>query len=95
MRPYEALYILPADLDDDAVAAILDKYKGFVEEKGGKVEKAEKWEKRQLAYPINGHAEGNYCLMHFEAPSTLPAELSRLFRINEEVIRARIFLREE
>ena len=94
-RSYEALYIIPASLTDEEVEASVGRYKKAIEESGGTVDKAEKWQKRKLAYPISGHAEGNYCLLHFTAAPTVPAELSRLFRINDEVIRGRIYLREE
>ena len=62
---------------------------------GGKVEKAEKWDRRKLAYEINGHKEGNYVVMLFEAEPSLPHELDRQMRISDDVIRHRIFLREE
>lgn len=94
MRAYEAMYILPADLDDAAVGAVIDKHTKLIKENGGEIEKAEKWEKRKLAYTINGHNDGNYCIIQFSAPPKVPAELSRIFRISDEVIRGRIFLRE-
>lgn len=93
-RKYEALYILPANMDDASVLAHVEKHKKLIEEHGGTVEVAEKWDKRNLAYPIKGHTEGNYCLLQFTAPPTVPAELSRQFRISDEVIRGRVFLRE-
>lgn len=93
-RNYEALYILPANMDDQSVAAHVEKHKKLIEENGGKVEVAEKWDKRKLAYPIKGHTEGNYCLLQFSAPPAVPAELIRQFLISDEVIRGRVFLRE-
>jgi small subunit ribosomal protein S6 len=94
-RKYEAFYIVKPDLADEDVQKIADRFKGIVEEKGGTVEKAEKWDKRKLAYEIEGHKEGNYILMNFEADAKLPAELNRLMRISDDVIRHRIFLIEE
>jgi small subunit ribosomal protein S6 len=94
-REYEAIYIVPTALDDQQVGAILEKYKNVVHDQGGTVDKAEKWEKRRLAYPIKGHAEGIYCLMHFKSSPKVPSELSRLFRIDDSIVRSRIFLREE
>ena len=94
-RSYEALYIVPASMADEDVDANVEKYKKAIEEKGATVDKAERWQKRKLAYPIKGHNEGSYCIMQFTAPPTVPAELSRLFRINDEIIRVRIYLREE
>ena len=94
-RKYEAFYIVKPDLADADVQKIADKFKGIVEDKGGTVEKAGKWDKRKLAYEINGFKEGNYVLMNFEAGAQVPAELNRLMRISVDVIRHRIFKIEE
>jgi len=58
-RKYEAFYIVKPDLADADVQKIADKFKGIVEDKGGTVEKAGKWDKRKLAYEIGGFKEGN------------------------------------
>ncbi|HRJ26953.1 MAG TPA: 30S ribosomal protein S6 [Fimbriimonadaceae bacterium] len=94
-RKYEAFYIVAPTLDDANISKIADKFKSIVEKEGGTVEKAEKWDRRKLAYEIDGHKEGNYILMHFEAESKVPAELNRQMRNSDDVIRHRIFLREE
>ncbi|MCW5936636.1 MAG: 30S ribosomal protein S6 [Fimbriimonadaceae bacterium] len=94
-RKYEAFYIVSPNMSDDEVAKVAGDFKGIVEKNGGTVESAEKWDKRKLAYEIEGHREGNYILMHFEAPASVPAELSRLMRISDNVIRHRIYLRDE
>lgn len=91
MTKYEAFYIVKPDLSDGDVQKIADRFKGIVEERGGTVEKAGKWDKRKLAYEIDGHKEGNYILMNFEADPKTPAELNRLMRISDDVIRHRIF----
>jgi small subunit ribosomal protein S6 len=90
-RKYEAFYIVSANLNDTEVQALADRFKGIVEEQGGTVEKAAKWDKRKLAYEINGHKEGNYILMNFEAGAKVPAELDRRMRISDDVIRHRIY----
>lgn len=91
-RKYEALYIVSPTLTDAEVQAIADRYKGVVETQGGTVESAGKWEKRKLAYEVNGLKEANYILMNFEAGSQVPAELGRQMRNHDEVVRHRIFL---
>jgi small subunit ribosomal protein S6 len=91
---YEAFYIVKPELSDADVQKIADRFKGVVEEHGGTVEKAAKWDKRKLAYEVNGFKEGNYVLMHFDAPANLPQELSRLMRISDDVIRHRIYKQE-
>jgi small subunit ribosomal protein S6 len=95
LRKYEAIYILEAKLDDAKVQGIADRFKAIVEGRGGKVESAGKWDKRKLAYEIKGHKEGNYVVMQFEAEPSLPHELDRQMRISDDVIRHRIYLREE
>ncbi|MFN8140371.1 MAG: 30S ribosomal protein S6 [Fimbriimonadales bacterium] len=94
IRAYEAMYILPGNLDEAAVTATLEKHTKFITEAGGTVEKAQLWERRRLAYPIKQHSDGNYCLLQFTSGPKVPAELSRLFRISDEIIRGRVFKRE-
>jgi small subunit ribosomal protein S6 len=94
-RKYEAFYIVKPDLADADVQKIADRFKGVVEDKGGTVEKAGKWDKRKLAYELNGFKEGNYVLMNFEAPAALPKELNRLMQISDDIIRHRIYSIEE
>ena len=94
-RKYEAFYIVKPELADADVQKIADRFKAVVEEKGGSVANAAKWDKRKLAYEIEGFKEGNYVLMNFEAEATVPQELNRLMRISDDVIRHRIFKIEE
>ncbi|MBI1756778.1 MAG: 30S ribosomal protein S6 [Fimbriimonas ginsengisoli] len=94
-RKYEAFYIVKPDLSDAEVQNIADRFKSVVEEKGGAVEKAAKWDKRKLAYEIKGHREGNYVLMNFSVPANALAEINRLMRISDDLIRHRIYTIEE
>ena len=91
-RKYEALYLVAPTHSADEIKIIADKFKGIVEKNGGTVEKAELWEKRKLAYEIAKLREANYIIMIFDAPAQLPAELDRLMRIDEQVIRHTIGL---
>jgi small subunit ribosomal protein S6 len=93
-RNYEALYIVRPDLKDEEVQKIADKFKKVAEDKGATVSKAEKWEKRKLAYEIAGLKEGNYIIMNFEAGPDVPAELNRLMKISDDVVRHQIVKQE-
>ena len=94
-RKYESIYIVKPDLSDADVQKIADRFKHVVEERGGTVEKAGKWDKRKLAYEVGGLKEANYVIMNFEAGGDTPQELSRLMRISDDVIRHRIYKLEE
>jgi small subunit ribosomal protein S6 len=90
-RKYEAFYIIKPDFTEADVQKIADRFKDIVVNNGGTVEKAAKWDKRKLAYEINGFKEGNYIEMIFDADPKVPAELNRLMGISDDVIRHRIF----
>ena len=83
---YEAMYILDPALSEEAIAALVAKFKGVVES-NGTVTEVDEWGKRRLAYPINDLAEGNYVLMNFESKPEFPAELERVMKITEGVLR--------
>ena len=87
MRKYETIFILHPSLDEEAVKANIEKFKGVIENGGGTVENVDFWGKRKLAYEINKVNEGYYTLINFEANPELPKELDRIFRITDGVIR--------
>ena len=94
MRKYETIFILNPSLDEEAVKATVEKFKGVIENNGGTVENVDFWGRRKLAYEINKISEGFYTLFNFSAGPELPKELDRLFRINDSVIR-HIIVKEE
>ena len=84
---YEAMYLVHPNVDDERLANIIARYNQVVESAGGVIEQSIKWDRRRLAYPINKVQEATYVLMYFRADPQVPAELDRLFRISDEVIR--------
>ena len=55
----------------------------------------EDWGKRRLAYPIEDQTEGVYTLVRFESKPDFPAELDRVFKITEGVLRSMTLAVEE
>ncbi len=94
MNKYEALYILNADLDEEAVAATSEKFAQIVKDNAGEVVEVKPWGKRRLAYPINFKNEGYYVLMTFKAEVALLADLEHNFKVTEDVVRY-IIVRQE
>ena len=86
---YELVMILKPDLGEEATAALVEKFKAVIEQRGT-VAEVDEWGKRHLAYPIDDINEGYYVLMTFNAEPALPAELDRQMRINENVMRSLI-----
>jgi len=91
---YEAVYILNPELNEEQIAALVERFKGVVEA-NGTVSEIDEWGKRRLAYPINDLMEGYYVLMTFTAAAAVPAELDRLFRINDNVMRSMIVCKDQ
>ncbi|MBP1737593.1 MAG: ribosomal protein [Oscillospiraceae bacterium] len=91
---YEVIYILKPDLGEEATAALVTKFKELVEQ-NGTLGEVNEWGKRRLAYPINDLNDGYYVLMTFAAVPSLPAEMDRMFRINDSVMRSIIVCKDE
>ena len=90
---YEVVYILNPNLGEEATAAMVEKFKTLVEQNGTLAEVNE-WGKRRLAYPINDENEGVYTVIKFTADPSFPAELDRVYKITEGVLRTIIVAEE-
>ena len=86
---YEVLYVVDPALGEEGIAALVEKFKALVES-NGTLTSIDEWGKRRLAYPINDLAEGYYVLMNFESKPEFPAELERVMKITEGVMRSLI-----
>ena len=91
---YEVVYIMDPALGEEAIAAMIEKFKALVETQGT-VSAIDDWGKRRLAYPINDLNEGHYVLMTFTAAAAIPAELDRIFRITDGVMRSLIVCKDQ
>ena len=83
---YEVLYILDPALGEEGIAALVEKFKAMVEAEGT-LTNIDEWGKRRLAYPINDLNEGYYVLMNFETNPAFPAEMERVMKITEGIMR--------
>ena len=83
---YEVLYIIDPAQGEEGIAALVEKFKAMVEAEGT-LSNVDEWGKRRLAYPINDLTEGYYVLMNMETNPAFPAELERVMKITEGVLR--------
>lgn len=89
-RTYEVLYIVKPTIIDNEVDEIVAALANVATENGATVISSGKWDRRKLAYEINGYKDGVYCLMYLEAEGTIPAVITREFRINDDILRGMI-----
>lgn len=86
---YEAAMIFSVANGDDAVNALKEKFNTLIAENGS-VENVDEWGKRRLAYLIDDEAEGFYVFTTFTAAPEFPAELERIAKITDGVLRLMI-----
>ena len=94
MGKYETMLITTATLDDEATAALVGKLKSLIEA-NGTIDSIDEWGKRRLAYPINDENEGVYTVINFTSEPDFPAELDRVYKITEGVMRSLIVAKED
>ena len=84
---YETMLVFSVANGDEAVTALVEKFKALIEA-NGTIDSVDEWGKRKLAYPINYETEGYYMLVNFTCEPEFPAELDRIVKITEGVLRA-------
>jgi len=87
MALYEHIIIVRQDVSSAQVESLTEELSALVSENGGSVEKVEQWGLRNLAYRIKKNRKGHYVLLNLDAPAAAVAELERIERINEDIIR--------
>lgn len=91
---YETVMVLNTKLGEEGVKALVDKFSNLIAEHGT-IDSVEEWGKRRLAYEINDETEGYYYLINFTADSQFPAELDRIYKITDGVLRTLIVSKED
>ena len=87
LNSYESLFIVDLSNGEEAAKATVNKFTSLMAENGEIVDIAD-WGKRRLAYPINDMNEGYFTVVTFKAEASFPAELERLYNIDENVMRS-------
>lgn len=86
---YETVAIFNMSAGEEKVTALVEKFKALIAE-NGTITNVEEWGKRRLAYPIMDENEGFYLFVEFTSEPAFPAELDRIFKITDGVLRSLI-----
>ena len=86
---YEVMMVFSLKNGEEAAVALKDKFQAMIEA-NGTIDSVDDWGKRRLAYLINDEAEGYYSLINLTAATDFPAELDRVFKITDGVLRTMI-----
>ncbi len=87
MALYEHVFIARQDISASQVESITAEFSKIIEENEGKVAKSEYWGLKNLAYKIKKNRKGHYVLLNLDAPHAAVAEMERIARLNEDVMR--------
>ena len=94
MNIYEAVLIFKTDLADADREALLDRFKGHIEE-NGEVVSVDDWGKRRLAYEINDLKDGYYYIVDFKAEPDHIKEFERRLRLSDSILRYMVIRKED
>jgi small subunit ribosomal protein S6 len=86
-RIYETVIVLHPELTEEDVETTTQHVVSMLTGRGCEIIRTERGGKRRLAYPIQKQRYGYYNMIHFRAGSEVLAELERLYRLNERVLR--------
>ncbi len=86
---YEAVMIFNTKLGEEGIKALVEKFTGLIES-NGTLDLVNEWGKRKLAYAIEDETEGYYVLYNFTSKTDFPAELDRVLKITDGVLRSLI-----
>ena len=87
MRLYENIFIARQDLSQQQIEALGVNLGLYVTQNGGEVARSEYCGLRNLAYPIKKNHKGHYYIIQMKASGEVVAELNRMMKINEDIIR--------
>ena len=86
MNKYESVVIINPGLEENGIKSLIQKITDLINS-DGKVENVEEMGKRKLAYEIKKQKEGYYVVVNFGANPALIAELGRIYRITDTILK--------
>ncbi len=86
LREYEFTLIAKAGSETET-AKTIEKYEGLLTADGGDILRKDSWGTKRLAYPIKENFKGHYVFYNLATQPANIAEVERLMRIDDEVLR--------
>lgn len=86
MNRYEGVFIFFPDVEEERRNQTFDRVKNLIE-KDGSIDEIDDWGMRKLAYEIEDYREGFYRIVRFSTTPDTLAEVDRILRISDPVMR--------
>ena len=87
VRLYEAMYIVRPEVADEDLRALMGRVADTIGQIGGTIDLHDVWERREMAYKIDGCKRGTYVICYFNADSESIEALRREMELEEQVLR--------
>jgi len=87
VNEYEIMLLLDPELPEERANEVIKRIRTSVEGAGGSWDGHEPWGRRRLAYEIDHKGEAVYHLLLFTAPAETLAEITRVLKITDGVVR--------
>ena len=84
---YETIYILKPDIEESENLSLVNAYKFFIKERGGKNIYIQHRGKRHLSYTIQDHYDGIYVQMNYTANGRIVNLLEKSMKFDDNIIR--------
>ena len=92
MRPYEAMVLFDADLDEETIRSSVARFLDTVTGLGGEAGAVDVWGRRRLAYEMKRRMEAAFVVLQFRSDAPALAEFNRSVSLADEVVRHRTIL---
>ena len=86
---YETVMVFSMKNGEESVTALVEKFNKLISE-NATIVNVDTWGQRALAYPINDETVGYYVVVEFTSTPEFPAELDRIYKITDGVLRSLI-----
>jgi small subunit ribosomal protein S6 len=87
MPKYEHVFIARQDLSNAQAEGLIEHFSTVLKDNGGAVVDFEYWGVKTMAYKINKNRKGHYAYLRSDAPPAAVAEMERLMRLHDDVMR--------
>jgi len=87
MALYEHTFIARQDISNAQAESLIEHFGAVLTDNGGKVVDSEYWGLKTMAYKVNKNRKGHYAFLKSDAPAAAVAEMERLMRLHEDVMR--------
>jgi small subunit ribosomal protein S6 len=95
IKPYEVVYIIRPNLDEDAVDRVVLAVEEFIKGTGATIETTDKKGRRRLAYEVDKMRDGYFVLTIFHAKPETILGIKRMMTLSEDIIRSLIVIHEK